>query len=562
MDRRIFDQLLDVLAAALKPRSHLVACRPGSFLPGVTALLVAVASLSKFPPPVLAASPSNPQKTAQVVSQQRSTPPAAVVRPVVSSRGHAVSSDRTRRPQRTAAGARPEIETLAAGSNALVGIVSLTRQQIAIFDGTREVARAPISSGKQGHRTPRGVFSVIERRRFHMSNLYENAPMPFMQRLTWSGIALHEGKLPGFPASAGCIRLPGRFAQDLFRATRLGTRIVVSDQSPTPRSITSALLPQPQLRPDPSASIEFASVSVTVAGKAGAGQATVRRLADPSTVSDLPAPEIGMPVVAAEPRLLNPVEYAGHELRRALAALRDAEENAEALLAVARQTADYHSLLRHELSQLDASVETARLALAIAMGNLAGVESGSEDFVQHEASIWAAEQKLEWLAAEKELAAADEVAAAELAMAAAVEARDGIAEREAAEVQMRISRRAAQPVSILISRRTKQLYVRQGFVPILTAHVDIADDEQPIGTHVFTAVRAGGGGTELEWTALSLPTGPAQGSAEAALKRVSLPYEITAFLTRRVWIGSSLVISDLPPSRETGRGTDFILLTE
>src|SRR5690606_8804076 len=103
----------------------------------------------------------------------------------------------------------------------------------------------PISSGQPGHRTPTGVFSILQKARYHESNIYSGAPMPFMQRLTWSGIALHAGQLPGYPASHGCIRLPYQFAQRLFGLTRIGARVVVSHDPVAPVAIAHERLPVP-----------------------------------------------------------------------------------------------------------------------------------------------------------------------------------------------------------------------------------------------------------------------------------------------------------------------------
>ena len=89
-----------------------------------------------------------------------------------------------------------------------------------------------VSTGRPGHTTPTGSFEILQKRREHYSNLYNNAPMPFMQRLTWDGIALHAGQIPGRPASHGCVRLPLEFARLLFGATQMGGRVHIIDASP------------------------------------------------------------------------------------------------------------------------------------------------------------------------------------------------------------------------------------------------------------------------------------------------------------------------------------------
>lgn len=118
----------------------------------------------------------------------------------------------------------------AAGSRITV-VVSLPQQMAHVYaDGVR-VARSTISSGKPGHETPTGTFPILEKRRKHFSNLYNNAPMPFMQRLTWDGIALHAGAIPGHPASHGCVRLPHAFAAKLFELTERDMVVVIADET-------------------------------------------------------------------------------------------------------------------------------------------------------------------------------------------------------------------------------------------------------------------------------------------------------------------------------------------
>src|SRR5947209_7697006 len=109
----------------------------------------------------------------------------------------------------------------------LIIAISIQHQHLKVFDINGLYAEAPISTGMAGHSTPMGVFSVIEKQRWHRSNIYSGAPMPYMQRITWSGVAMHEGVLPGYPASHGCIRMPGAFAVKLFAWTKRGARVIV-----------------------------------------------------------------------------------------------------------------------------------------------------------------------------------------------------------------------------------------------------------------------------------------------------------------------------------------------
>ncbi|WEX89575.1 L,D-transpeptidase family protein [Sinorhizobium garamanticum] len=135
---------------------------------------------------------------------------------------------------------------IAASDAPLQVIVSTQQQSIVVYDGNTVIATSKVSTGKAGHSTPTGIFSILEKRRHHKSNIYSNAPMPFMQRLTWSGIALHgSGHVPKYPASHGCVRLPSKFAAKLFKMTRHGMHVLISDRQVVPAEISSDSLFQP-----------------------------------------------------------------------------------------------------------------------------------------------------------------------------------------------------------------------------------------------------------------------------------------------------------------------------
>jgi peptidoglycan hydrolase-like protein with peptidoglycan-binding domain len=128
-------------------------------------------------------------------------------------------------------------------------VVSRDQQSLVVYDGNTVVATSNVSTGKAGHSTPTGIFSILEKRRFHKSNIYSNAPMPFMQRLTWSGIALHASNhVPSYPASHGCVRMPDAFAKQLFKMTGRGLHVLVSDRQLTPVAIADPFLFQPKVK--------------------------------------------------------------------------------------------------------------------------------------------------------------------------------------------------------------------------------------------------------------------------------------------------------------------------
>lgn len=122
----------------------------------------------------------------------------------------------------------------------VVVIVSIQDQMTSVYRNGVLIGISSCSTGKPGHRTPTGVFTTLQKRVEHYSSIYKNAPMPYMQRLTWRGIALHAGDLPGYPASAGCIRLPLEFARKLFDVTHMGTPIIVADRKSAPAGVLNS----------------------------------------------------------------------------------------------------------------------------------------------------------------------------------------------------------------------------------------------------------------------------------------------------------------------------------
>src|SRR6202795_2165237 len=138
--------------------------------------------------------------------------------------------------------ALPEKETGAKPQGPLIISVSIEKQKVRIYDSNGFFAESPVSTGMAGHSTPMGVFSIIQKHKFHHSNIYSGAPMPYMQRITWSGVAMHAGVLPGYPASHGCIRMPMSFAVKMWNWTKIGARVVVTPGEMTPSSFSHPLL--------------------------------------------------------------------------------------------------------------------------------------------------------------------------------------------------------------------------------------------------------------------------------------------------------------------------------
>ena len=192
-------------------------------------------------------------------------------------------------------------------------VVSIAKQRVTLFADGKQIAEAPVSTGTPGHETPMGVFAVISKARFHESNIYSGAPMPYMERITWSGIALHEGPLPGRAASHGCIRLPGSFAAGLFKITKLGARVIITRDPVAPVTVASARLFVPK-KPDEvpvaaaptvvadaqaaTSSIKFDSPATSASDHGGLGA--------PATIVKLDATPAAMTPEAAKPAEAKP----------------------------------------------------------------------------------------------------------------------------------------------------------------------------------------------------------------------------------------------------------------
>ncbi len=332
-------------------------------------------------------------------------------------------------------------------------VVSINAQRVSLYGADGLIRTSSVSTGMRGHPTPMGVFTVIGKERFHRSNIYSNAPMPFMQRITWSGVALHEGVLPGYPASHGCIRMGGGFAVFMWGTTKIGSRVIVTEGEPAPVSISS-----------------------------------------PKLFTPLPAPRAFATAAAAG--------------------------NGKATITAAKS-----------------AVRAADEPILLVLQNDAPDQAAQTPFTKPKIDAY----------------------------------RNG-------------------PVSVFVSRKTGKLYVRYDYEPLFEAPVQIKNPDRPLGTHVYTAMEATDSG--MRWSAISIPT-PVKGepvatkpgkrgerqtaalnetdispesreaqSPLAALDRIEMPKEALERISSILSVGSSLTVSDYGISEETGRETDFIILTK
>ncbi len=406
--------------------------------------------------------------------------------------------------------------------------------------------RAPVSSGRKGYETPAGIYSVIQKEVEHYSNLYDDGYMPFMQRITWSGIALHGGPLPGYAASHGCVRMPVEFAERIFDLTRIGMRVIVARNDPVPVEFRHPVL----LGLDPA---RVGSGEPAAEGSAASDLGVLGPAKPVQTLRSLAAAKAAAAAAAikkADAARLNAVQKTG-EASRIAAALHLAESTKSRIELRVRAA---QSAL--ESADSPAAIQLAENAKADALARLADAE------VRLTAAGLAAQGKPDVMRARREAEAAE-------------------AEKEAAVEAAAEAARKAAPVSVFISRKTQRLYARQSFQPIFDIAVTIRDPDHPIGTHIFTALDYIHEGADIRWSAASMdpkseedrssatrepghrstePTPKPVGTAGSALERLVIPREAIDRISELVSPGSSLIVSDEGISSETGNHTDFVVL--
>jgi hypothetical protein len=459
-----------------------------------------------------------------------------------------------------AAGAKRKVSD----AGPVLALVSLSKQRIWVYGSEGLISESAVSTGKAGHRTPTGVFSILQKNKFHRSNLYWNAPMPYMQRITWSGVTFHAGIVPGYPASHGCIRLPHRFAVALWGMTRIGTRVVVVPDDVSVITNVRSQLPAPRLT----------IVSVEDNGQnkntLGGTSANLLKIADapasPRTLNPLERAKLIRQVASADKVAKAKAAAIAHETSAMKAAAAKSAaatlRASESAFAIASARRDAAAGAMHKSTTPESS-ERAKRAFAIAEARFAEAQKANEDARAREAM---------------------ETAEATAAARAEFDAEE--ASREAA-AKLKVAERSTEPISILVSKKTGRVYIRQSWAPIYEAPVVFKDVELPVGTHLYLAVAAEGNGEALRWLSVSLPfRAPAhqregarrhsreplasgraspsqflQKTAANPLERFELSEEAKEFIAERLWAGASLIVSDEGLSNETGTYTDFIVLT-
>jgi L,D-transpeptidase catalytic domain len=388
----------------------------------------------------------------------------------------------------------------------IMAIVSIKSQQVTFYDADGWILRAPVSTGITGRETPAGVFAVLEKDKDHHSSLYDDAWMPNMQRITWNGIALHGGPLPGYAASHGCVRMPYGFAENLFEKTWIGMRVIIS--------------------PDNAEPVEFSHPALFVPSR--------------EAIAAAPAKAEALAREAAE-------------------AARTADEAKKAAATATRETASLSPSLR-KLAGLKtrADAELAYADKVVAAAKTDEAKTRAEDLKQKAAA------KAAGLGTQLDTAKADaksklDAAAAAKDAARAAGTRKADTAKAASEAKL-----ALEPASIFISRATQKLYVRRNthkqwpdggevFDASIEVPVTIRDPDKRIGTHVFTALARNDGG--LRWTAVTIDNAD---SAKAALDRITIPQEVLDRIAPTALPRTSIIVSDEPLSSETNYRTEFV----
>jgi hypothetical protein len=444
----------------------------------------------------------------------------------------------------------------------VMAIVSLNQQRVTIYDKDGPVLQAPVSTGQSGYETPAGIYSVLEKQAEHYSNLYDDASMPFMQRLTWSGIALHAGVLPGHPASHGCIRMPHDFAERLFERTKLGMRVIIVRDDITPAAFAHPALFKP-LQGD------IALAAPATAGGAAdesADKGTTRFANASAAAPALPIPpRLSVRAVAAQ-KIVDATNAAAKAEEARLAAR-------GATIEAARST---KAIRRAEAAKARAELVLRQTAQA------AGTDGAGPASERAQQAKAAAQTALTSAEAQLKLVVAEMQPKVDQALQLRQQAKEAQDANAAAQEEAKEAARKLSPVSVFISRATQRLYVRQSREPILESPVSIADADRPLGTYIFTAIAYTDGEADLRWNVVSMyrtrtEGGPDGGKrrdsarhagaspadlagAKLALARITIPKDAAERISEVVGPGSSLIVSDENLSRETGKATEFIVL--
>ena len=496
----------------------------------------------------------------------------------------------------------------------MIVVVSIGQQKVDVYRGTTLVTTSAVSTGTSAHPTFIGAFSIMQKARWHHSNIYSNAPMPWMNRLTWSGTAMHAGIVPGYPASHGCIRLTYAFAPKFFQMSSVGDNVITSRGRPKPTPIEHGALFQPL--PPPALPMVEKETSLS----------PLERISTPIPAM---AAVSASPVILAKAEMPTTVDSEAHPKIEEKAApadessAKDADaEAASAMTAIEDNAAETESdPYRVHAVTPDISKSQERLA---APNPAPAAESAAED-KPADKPVAAAPAAPEPVAPKPEPAPV-EIAAATPDLpppAAAAKLNAGI---DAAAVQAAEPRSSA-PLRMLLTRRTNRdriigvqtifaslgylpaqefdgtlgkatitaikafqkangmtengvfkdelvkkvyevagkgeppaghLYVRQEFDDVFDTAVSFKNAEEPLGTHVYIALNFAPGDTKIRWVTLDVTDGA---GPAVPLDRLEIPEEVRQKISERLTPGSTFIVADTSiNSAGLPKGGDFVVL--
>lgn len=452
-----------------------------------------------------------------------------------------------------------EKETGAKPQGPLIIAISIDHQKVRVYDANGFFAESPISTGMKGHPTPMGVFSIIQKHKLHHSNIYSGAPMPFMQRITWSGVAMHAGVLPGYPASHGCIRMPMAFAMKMWNWTKMGARVIVTPGEMSPANFSHPLLvaqkvvPQPIIADEPKADAPAvksdkgadagsaikpteSEANLELRPTVGHASPPPTRTADASgatnaavTMSDAAPSASGEAAARAEPKTDDtksepvkaeaeatpaksveaaasdnkPAEATSSETKSPETAAADVKptEAAETAKTEIKTEVSASDTVKAEDKAAEAKTEQAKSVEA----KPEDVQTGTLKTDAPKADTPKAAEKDNPKPAEK---SADPVKAVADTPSVAPDAKKDPSRlpgaEKAAAAKAEPPKRTGQ-IAVFVSRKDGKLYVRQNFAPLFEVPVTIAPSERMLGTHVFTAETDKNDPNRLRWSVVTLP---------------------------------------------------------
>ncbi len=525
----------------------------------------------------------------------------------------AIAKPRTPKAQETAAAPR--------SNSPLIIVASLRNQRLRVFDVDGEITSSRISSGRPGFATPTGVFSILEKKVQHRSNIYAGAEMPYMERLTWSGIALHAGVVPGYRASHGCVRLPHSFARTLYSMTKLGGRVVITATDAEPVAFSSPKLFKPLPLDDKTAMKLGSSGHPRVAVNDKPDDTTTDALPDfplligispalARAVADMPRDPQRRPATrvevdqlmqeritrlqatlksadAAQTAALAKIDESAKEFARAERQLQDAQRSGEPLRAAVKNAELRQQDAIRAFSAFMSSGTGSSLTPDAMLDREADLENAVLQATRDADDARTNAAKTEWSFAEVQARYSAAKAARDNVSIALRNAQTDLisAKRELADANNDVRLRS-KSISVFVSLRAQRLYVRQGTEPVLEAPISVAPLPGPVGTHVFTAMRYGEDPNTFDWRLVSAQV-PAAGKtflddvrkrrgdatapagnlsvrmANAALSAFAIPDDIMSMISERARPGASLIVSDRElPDHENGSGTEFVVLTK